>query len=1718
MRSRFLWASALALAAIFPLRPPVCLAETDRLAHLHGFDPYYVHRQFPRLETPQWIGEPDVEAVVILAIDDMREIATWENYMRPILDRLKQIDGRAPVSIMTVDVDPQDPHLQKWLDEGLSLETHTADHPCPLLKDGDFDKARDTYERCVDRMARIPNSKPVAFRMPCCDSLNTVSPRFFAEFFNRTTSEGNYLSIDSSVFVVLTSNDPAIPRGLVRHADGGERLRKYLPFPSFVNTIEDYPYPYTIGQLCWEFPCIVPSDWEAQNLHQPNNPQTVEDLKAALDAVVAKRGVFDFVFHPHGWIRSQQVVQLIDHAVEKHGSKVKFLNFREALERLNHNLLAGSPLRAADGGDNGVRLIDVNNDGYQDVIIGNDSQRLTRIWRADLSEWEETDFPVSLVDASRPAERRETGCRFGIVREDGHVSVLLSNEDTKGGWHFDGRRWAADSTLLTGLEIDGTPLRTARRGVDSGVRLADLNDDGRAKLLVGNPRQRAVFSYRASEGWRRASYNLPKEANFVDAEGRDRGLRLIDVDDDRQLDVLFSNERRYGLYLFADDQTGWSIEIINQSRRDGNRIPMIVRGETNNGAWFHSRHLWVQNEQTARLPDLVDRRSFNDLLGDSAPRPRSPKASLTTLRPRDGFQVELVAAEPQVVDPIDFDWGADGRLWVVEMGDYPLGADGEGAPGGRVRRLEDQDGDGFYEHATVFLDGLHFPTGVLAWRHGVLVTSAPDIFYAEDTDGDGVADRRETLFTGLSRGNPQHISNGLVRGLDHWIYCAAASNRGALHSVTTGETVDVAGRDYRIQPDHGWIEPLLGNTQFIRSRDQWGDWFGNQNTAPMYQFMLEDRYLARNPHLSAPGTTVSVSDQPGSARVFPLSRTMERFNDWHTANRFTSACNGMMYRDRLFGPFSNSTFVSEPVHNLVHREEWHRNDIAYESRRSGDEADSEFLASTDNWFRPTRLRTGPDGALWVADMYRAVIEHPEWIPAEMQARYDLRGGSDRGRIYRIFPVGARLRRIPDYSAMPTGDLVGQFDSPGGAVRDLVQQVLIERQDKSSIPRLKRLCAESEHATARLHAMYTLDALDALDVETLQPRLADEHPGVRRHAVRLSEPLLADHPQLAEALLPLVTDPDPLVCRQVAYSLGEWDDPRAGHALAKLAIGDADNTWIRTAVLSSVTRRFADVVNGLVETNKPVKPDKVPERPAADVVAQLLVFSIAMEQTASAEKIVEFVSLQSGTDASAWQFAVLAPWLDALDSASTSLRAMAANADPSMQHAIRALGPVFLAASRVAVDTKASVDNRRLAIELVGRGPNPSKDDVETLTSLLTPSNPRDVQQAAVRSLGRLPFEGIAQSLFARWIELGPDVRSELLDVTLQRQTWLPRLFDAIEQGSISAGDIDATRRQQLLAHPEDALRERAERLLAGTGPADRSEVLARYAVVADLEASVQRGQEVFNKRCAVCHRFNDQGFAIGPDLVALTDRSTTALLVAILDPNRAIEKKYIGYTVATEDGRIFTGLLGEESSNSITLRAQEGKSHTLLRREIDVIVSTGKSLMPEGLEKDLSPRDVADVMAYIRAGGPTPKELVGNQPQLVTADQLRRELFCMPHNAEVYGDTLHVDPTDAVVTDWRSENDHLVWSIEAPHEAVYLVILEWSTEASNGTNTLVAEVAEQRVVYDVEPTGGKHQYRRDVIGTVRLTPGEHRFGIRSSGPIDGSLMYLKSLTLRPTSP
>ncbi len=1691
-----------------PLWPVVFLftvaAFANPFAYLDESDPYYVGLDFPKLTTPQWVGEPDVDAVVILSIDDMRDSAKYEEYLRPTLNRLKAIDGRAALSIMSCVVQPDDPQLQSWLDEGVHLGVHTVAHPCPILQKGNFDTAKETYDSCVELLNNVPGNDAVAFRTPCCDSQNTPSPRFFAEIFNATTSSGQYLDIDSSVFNITTPNDPALPRSLVFEADGRERFRKYLPFPAFTNTIEDYPYPYIIGGRCWEIPCTVPSDWEAQNLNEPNNDVSVADMKAAIDATVIKRGIYTLVFHPHGWIRNDQVVDLIDHAVDTYGPRVKFLNFREVLERIETNVLGGHSLRNVQGGDNGVRLLDVNRDGFQDAVIGNASANVTRIWNPDAGKWTETSFPTALVNEDEHGNTYDAGVRFGSI--DGQTVAVVRNEVSAGAWRFADGAWQEMPALLIGFEA-----RTAETGIDRGVRLRDLDRDGQCELLVLNDEQRALFRWNTdNSSWQTQSASPPDRARLVDAEGRDRGLRFVDIDEDHDDDIVVSSEEGYGIYLFDGVDNGWTTTALDATRGDGSEhespLPPITVNGQNHGAWFHSRHLWVQNEGTDHLPDLVDRRSYNDLLDDVTLQPKSPEASLTALHVRPGYRAELVAAEPLVIDPVAIAWGADGRLWVTEMRDYPMGMDGEGQPGSRVKILEDENGDGIYDTATVFLDELGFATGVMPWRDGALITAAPLIFFAKDTDSDGQADVRETLFSGYGEANQQHRVNGLRWGLDNWIYGANGDGGGDIRSEKTGDVESIRGRDFRIRPDEGLLDPQSGQTQFGRVRDDWGNWFGCANSLPMWHFALDDGYMRRNPHFAPPNPREYFVPQ---LQVYPESRTLQRFNDFDHVNRTTSTCGVTVYRDTLLGPaLAANMFVCEPVHNLVHRAVVEPSGHTFSGRRAPGEEEAEFVASSDNWFRPVMARTGPDGALWIVDMYRQVIEHPEYIPTEIQEQIDTRAGDDRGRIYRIVPVDQPARAIPDLTALNTNELVALLEGPNGTVRDMVHQRLVEQQDKSAVRPLKAMLADHETATARLHALCILDGLDALDAKLIAGALSDSHPGVRRHALRLSEPYLAKSKPVADAVLALQNDPDAFVRMQLIYTLGNWDDPRAAQTLAAMAASEATDEYATAAIMSSVNAQNLDaMIDPMLQL---ARGEDTPTEAKTQIVPMMTATAATAEDTSALVTLALRITESTLDGYAPWQLSLLADYLSALRDQGLSQDAIAAEGGPTLAD----LQPLFAQARLLAGNDGADTALRVAAIRLVGGLPGRGDADYAMLGACINSTAPGEVVTAALDALSGRPDERVPETLLATWEGDSPEIHGRILDILLSRGEWLDALVAALEDGTVSLRQVDASRRQKLLNHTRADIRERALALFADVVNPDRQAIVEQYWPAIETRGEFLKGRGIFRERCASCHRLGEIGHAVGPDLSAISDRSPENILISVLDPNRSVETRYLDYTVETTDFLSYSGVLAAESGNSVTLLSPNGERNTILRTEIENLKASDQSPMPNGLEDGLDVKAVADLIAFVLDFRPEAKEFPGNEPRTVEPEK-DGSITLLASDAEIYGSTLVFESAHNNLGYWGSEDDRAMWTVNVPSEGEYVVAVDYACDSANGGNPFTIACGEHVASATAESTGTWDQYRNKSIGTIHLAAGTQQITVRPVGDPHDYLMDLRAITLTP---
>ncbi len=954
--------------------------------------------------------------------------------------------------------------------------------------------------------------------------------------------------------------------------------------------------------------------------------------------------------------------------------------------------------------------------------------------------------------------------------------------------------------------------------------------------------------------------------------------------------------------------------------------------------------------------------------------PLSPAQALQQFRLTPGLRIELVAAEPEIESPVAMAFDEDGKLWVVEMRDYPNGPAPGRPPEGRIRVLEDRDGDGRYEHSRVFADRLLFANGLMLWKGGVVVTAAPHILYLRDTDGDGRADQREILYEGFSAQNPQLRVSHPKLGLDNWVYVANGLRGGMVKRYTgrrvAGPTkdakpVNISGRDFRFDLVHDRAEAISGMGQYGNCFDDWGQRFVCDNQHHLRHVVLPNRYLGRNRYLAVAAVLEDVSVlQPGPLSsggvVYPLSR------NWTTSNlhagRFTAACGVAIYRgDLLPAEHRGAAFTCEPTGNLVHEEILQPHGATFRSRPARDKV--EFLATPDDWFRPVSLADGPDGAMYVVDMYRAVIEHPEWMPPELRQRPDLNLGKDRGRIWRVVPEGHKSTAMrPNLGRAAAVDLVPLLGDANAWRRVTAQRLLLERQDPAAVEPLRKLCRKSDEPLARVHAAWLLAGLNAMDADLVARLLRDPHPRVREQTLILSERWLPEYSMIQKEVLALVTDADAQVRFQTALSLGEWDDDRIVPALAKIAVAGAEDRWTRAAVCSAVPRRAGALLAYLLKPETGLKDKATPERLA--LVQELAALTGARQEPSEITSLLATLRTLSGKEGLRWQEAGLNGLARGLDRRGQRLSAFLQALPAEHRQAANAAEELLSQAGRVCTESKRKPSERVDAVRLLAHAR--SEMALPILSRLLEEDPVPEVRLAAVRALAAQPSADVPRLLMKSWAAYTPALRREIIESMLRQSDRARILLDEVEAKRVAPGDLDAASRNRLLKHVYTDIRQRAEKLLLASVPEERKQIFQRYRQALTRKGDPGRGREVFRQNCATCHQVAGIGTTVGPDISDTRTKTPEMLLQDIVNPNAAIDANYVNYVVTTKSGKEITGIIAAETASSITLHRAENQTDTVLRQDIDEIRSTGVSLMPEGLEKTITLEQMADLISFLK--------------------------------------------------------------------------------------------------------------------------------------------------------
>ncbi len=988
--------------------------------------------------------------------------------------------------------------------------------------------------------------------------------------------------------------------------------------------------------------------------------------------------------------------------------------------------------------------------------------------------------------------------------------------------------------------------------------------------------------------------------------------------------------------------------------------------------------------------------------------PLPPAESLEMIALAEGEQARMLAHEPQIVDPVEAVFDDAGQMWVVQMPDYPFRVKEQ--PQGRIVVLSDLDGDGLYDNSQVFADQLEMPTGIALWKDGAVATVAGKLVYLRDSDGDGRADETQVWLEGFKQDNEQLRANHPRLGPDGWWYIACGLRGGAvqlgpeLRGDAPAAPLEIGSRDVRFHLATKTIELITGPAQFGLVFDGLGQRLFCSNRNPAVQVIFEQADLNGNPLAGLAPSIVDVVPAGDDSRVYPL------VDAWVTSHlhsgQFTAAC-GVFAR----GPADGATdiYTCEPTGSLVHRQRSTRVGTRLTpAAEQLDPAGREWLASRDAWFRPVNVGLAPDGGLIVVDMHRAVIEHPQWVPEELKQRPDERWGDNAGRIVWVGSeqhssnVWRELRDRP-LKGRTDAELLELVGSDNPWLRQTASRLLLERDAKSASQPLQRMAADTSLPTnarcdsLRLASLLSqgestnIDVAPFLDADLSLP----SQQALAMVALSISQrgETASAHP---DKLLELATAAPSSGVRFAAWlclgaaaersdeakaeASGQPIDAAHVDAVTKSWLQDGDR-YVLMAAASGLRDQPAALLQswlrGLAQSSdiNLSAAEQVPHIARALTAATLRQSAALLEQSAGQDKatqpaaqlsdqltqiihtasqaISQSAAVQAGTPASAGQRALRLAALECL-------QPIAKHAQLKSQ-----LAPeLWENLATLAEDPAQAMGMRVAAIALLADSPR--QDTSQRLSQMVSATADPDLTGPLLQAWCAIRGDAPNSLLIERLTSATPQLQRELLPLVASSETRLGLLAEQMQTGQITAGQIGVAELTKLVARATGDAKAQLQKQLSLIANSDRAQAVELYKSSLALEPNVQRGLEVFRKHCASCHRVGEVGVDVGPNISDSRTKQPLELLTSILNPNLAIDNNYFRYVVLTEDGRVIEGIIAEETADALVIRGQDDRRELIRREDIDTMKATGVSLMPDGLEAQIDPQSMADLIGFIK--------------------------------------------------------------------------------------------------------------------------------------------------------
>ncbi len=1015
------------------------------------------------------------------------------------------------------------------------------------------------------------------------------------------------------------------------------------------------------------------------------------------------------------------------------------------------------------------------------------------------------------------------------------------------------------------------------------------------------------------------------------------------------------------------------------------------------------------------------------LLGEAHTKMQKPLPSAESMKHYSipqGFHLELFADETSFAGkPIAMTWDERGRLWICETVDYPndLQAPGEGRD--RLRICEDTDGDGRADKFTVFAEGLSIPTAIAFHQGGAIVQNGTETLYLKDTNGDDRADVRTVLINGWALADTHGGVSNFQYGLDNTIWAMQGYNTS---QPAYGENLAKKSEPFRMGFFRFMMQgrpgtavpgtPVVENVEFIRSSNNntWGFGMSEEglifgstaNRNPSMFMPIANRYYERVRGWSA--------EQLGSiADTYLFKPITDKIRQVDQFGGYTAGAGHALYTARTYpAQFWNRTaFVCGPTGHLVGTFTLARDGAGFSST-----SPMNLVAADDEWAAPIMAEVGPDGNVWVLDWYNYIIQHnptPAGFKNGKGNAYesDLRD-KKHGRIYRVVYDAAansperKLRQASPLSIDHPDELVTALTRDNLLWRRHAQRLLVERGQTDVVPALLKLIADPSVDeiglnVGAIHALWTLHGLGAIDenqpVVLAAVSSALKHPsaGVRRNALQVLPASEWSVEQIHKSAS--INDAD-LQVRLAAF-LALADQPSstlAGQIIAWSALetsGTMNDRWLRDAVTSAAAVHALPFLEALSKSD--LTPQKGPMIQWDGVVAPVVerVAEHMARGKPSATEIEQFIALLRNCreqQVDAMLAGLSRGWprnhsVQLSDAAERLLLEQFKVSSTGAKGQLARLGSLWgskaleqyageIAASlfETASDPKRPDAERISAVQQLISFQSQSDEAVKNVLSLITPKTSAELAAQLIAALSGSQAAALGPQLVERSPSLSPAVRAAALRLLLARPATTTVFLKAVEDGSLQLAELSLDQKQALSTHPDKALRDRANKLLKQTGGlpnADREKVVQELHSVTETRGDVALGKEVFKKQCAKCHMHSGEGQRIGPDLTGMAVHPKHELLIHILDPSRSVEGNFRVYTVALEDGRVISGMLAGESKTAIEIIDTEAKRHAIPREDIDELVASKKSLMPEGFEKQMKPEELTNLLEFLTARG-----------------------------------------------------------------------------------------------------------------------------------------------------